>query len=44
MKSTDIVKERVRENKGWWMSVRNILSRRDGWNGNREDGSVLLVE
>lgn len=44
MKSTDIVKERVMGNKGWWMSVRNILSRRDGPSGNREEGSVLLVE
>lgn len=25
-----MVRERVRENKGWWMRVRNILSRRDG--------------
>lgn len=39
-----MVREWVRENKGWWMRVRNILSRRDGWRGNREEGSVLLVE
>lgn len=44
MKSTDIVRERVRENKGWWMRVRDIVSRRDGWNGNGEEGRVLLVE
>lgn len=44
MKSSDIVKEQVRETKGWWMRVRNILSRRDGWSRNREEGRVLLVE
>lgn len=26
-----MVREQVRENKGWWMRVGNILSRRDGW-------------
>lgn len=43
MGSTDMVRERVRENKGSWMRVRNILSRRERWR-ETEEGSVLLVE
>lgn len=34
-----MVREQVRENKGWWMRVRNILSRRDGWRETERRGA-----